>query len=305
MEIEQGGKRKRKRKRKRRPPGFVSLKVAQFQTLAKPSAEAFCEDFHRHYKALYDASRVVRKLPHLSCVQTSLSEFKRRLCDANLATPEFLAGLRLSAEDMRILKKAKARNAHKGAIDLPSIDADQMVLDCRKLLTDPSPYLRLLALACLTGRRTAELLFCMSFNPPLQKHHTHSKFWSNVTGICKQRRDDEDPLISREVPLLVERTAVNACLAGVRRDLPVGSIKEVNRRYGKRISRTMRKHAPVIGNIHSFRRFYALTAFEFFNERHCSLARLSADYLCHKTMSSTVLTYLSFRIKTGGRLDFS
>ena len=64
------------------------------------------------------------------------------------------------------------------------------------------------------------------------------------------------------------------------------------------------KFVPMIKNIHQFRKFYVFSCFEYFNENHCSIARLAADYLAHKTMSETVLTYLNFRVVVDKSLSF-
>jgi hypothetical protein len=271
-------------------------------------AMQFVKDFKMYFESLYVldiANGKCRKLPYLSSAQTNISTFKRILIDEGLASKLFVMDLRLPKEDSLLLKKAKNANKLHKAIDLPEIPTDAMIIDCRKLLIHKNPYLRLIALAYLTGRRTAELLCSMTFNAPREQHHTHSKYWSEVTGVCKQRADDLDPLISREVPLLVDRKEVVACLTQLRLDLPCVSVRQVNVKYGKPIQRAIKRYVPIIGNIHAMRSFYAFTCFEYMNERNCSLPRLAADYLCHKTLSDTIITYLSFRILCEKSIDFS
>jgi hypothetical protein len=108
----------------------------------------------------------------------------------------------------------------------------------------------------------------------------------------------------REVPLLADRFVINKTISEIRKKLPVSSIEQVNRLYAKNISRAVHKSCPELGKLHEFRKFYAATCFHYFNERRCSLPRIAADYLGHKTMSETVLTYLSARIEGVGTLNF-
>jgi integrase len=239
----------------------------------------------------------------LATVQSSLSNLKKRLRLQGV-DPEFLKHLHMSKEDSSTLIQAKAQSVVTRSIDLPTVDADAIVLDCRALLNHKDPYLRVIALACLTGRRTAELLFCASFEPPKEKHTTAERYWASVTGFCKQRHDAVEVMV-RDVPLLDSRERICAAIEGVRRELPVDNIAEVNSKYAKGIQRRMNKYMPAaIKNIHALRKFYAMTTFHYYNQRNCSLARFTSEVLGHKQLSSTVITYLSFIVDCAKSLNF-
>jgi len=325
---------------RRRRECFVDKMVQKFREISTKSpnlvgpalGKAFSEEFKQHYKGLFDKDMkrgMKRRITYLSSVQSSLSNFKRQVKDGKMATlsssspnlsglmqrleldekktkgfEDFLKNLRLEPEDMRKLQIAKRQNVHAKSIDLPEISGDAIVKDCRLLLTKESPYLRLIGVACLTGRRMAEIIFSMTFSPPTKSHYTNRTYWTRISGICKQRANDPDPIRQREIPLLARRSEIVRCVKSIREDLPAKSVREVNKKYGKAVQRAMQKFCPEIGNLHQFRKFYVLVCFHYFNERNCSLPRLAADYLGHKTLSDTVITYLNFRVKPLGALDF-
>ena len=160
----------------------------------------------------------------------------------------------------------------------------------------------IIAVAALTGRRASEIIYSMRFGRPMESHSTSDKYWSCVTGILKQRSNGA--VVSREVPLLAERKNILTAVAAIREACPAKNIQEVNRKYAKNIARVMKKFCPELGKLHEFRKFYVAVCFHYFNERNCSLPRVAADYLGHKNMSETVLTYLSARLAGIGSIDF-
>ena len=304
------------RKRSARPASIVDRMMRQYQrdkskgkAMDRAAAAAYAQKFVAYAKYRYDqaiAAGKTRKLPHFSYAQTSLSNFKRRVRDElGETSADFLKSLRLTREQGNVLEAAKKRVVHQKAIDLPEVDGDAVVLDCRKMLSSDDPYLRLIALACLTGRRTAELLYSIRFRPPQEAHKTSSKYWAHVTGFLKQRKGDPDAVVSREVPLLADRKSIVEALKATRAVLKADSVRDVNLRHAKKIHRHMHKYCPTIGNIHQFRKLYALMCFHYFNSRQCSLPRVASDYLGHKMVSDSILTYLNFHLKPLGRLDFS
>ena len=273
--------------------------------ITKAFAAQMVNEIKKHHQRLANTGKAGRRLPFLCSAQTSVSNLKRIIADENLAPVAVIDCLKLSLEDNLLIQAAKSKNRRDAAIDLPIVDCDQLIRDSRILLKHKNPYLRLLALACLTGRRTAEIMYTMTFNPPRQPHGTHERYWTEISGICKQRSTDENPIVACEVPLLAPRDVVILAVQQLRKDLVCTSTRHVNALLGKPISRAIKRVAPVIGNIHKFRSFYALTCNEYFNERNCSLARLASDYLGHKTMSETVLAYLSFKVDCKRGLDFT
>lgn len=289
---------------------FIDHMFSRFQQYPQSQqtaalAEAFSRKFVHYFHTLHAADikrGKVRKLPPTSSAQSYLSVFKKKIQASRAGAPAaFLKGLHLTQQESKALMVAKSRNVYTGAIDLPAVNGDGVITDCRKLLTSPNPYLKVIALACLTGRRTAEIVFTIRLGPPTEKHKTSGAYWARASGFCKQRTD---PIVSREVPLLENRDTINRAIAAVRRELKVRSVGEVNKRFSKPIQRAIKKFCPAIGKVHQFRKFYALCCFKYFNDRHCSLPRIAADYLGHKTVSATVLTYLNFRVNNLGELSF-
>jgi len=268
-----------------------------------PHGRVVVEAFITYFKSKYDQDikrGKTRKLSYLSTVQTSLSNYKKDLRGMN-APEKFLQQLHLTRRDTVTLIEEKKNNVRVKAIDLPAVQGDKIIKDCRELLHHENAYLQVMALACVTGRRMAEILFSADFHPPSEVHYTDERYWCVVTGILKK---GELPPERREIPLLAPRDLVNKVLASVRVKLPAESVKSVNKDYARPIARVMKRYCAEMGNLHQFRKFYALACYKYFNERHCSLPRLAADYLCHKTMSDSILTYLNFRLEGLGSLDF-
>jgi hypothetical protein len=286
---------------------FVHVMIDKYKTRNTPElphgsvvVDAFIKYFQEKYESDLKRNKP-RKLSYLSTVQTSLSAYKKEL--RRLDAPEhFLKQLHLARGQTEALIREKKDNVQAKAIDLPAINGDSIIEDCLKLLHNDNIYLRVVAVACLTGRRMAEILHSVTFGPPLDKHYTEERYWSCITGILKQR--GEDRVKCREIPLFAPRDDINKALASIRKELPSSNAKDVNVLYGKPIARVMKKYCAEIGNLHQFRKFYVLACQEYFNERNCSLPRLAADYLGHKTMSDTILTYLNFRLVNVGSLDF-
>lgn len=313
-----------------RRPNFCSHQIDQYFKVRSEHkqfsestncAQQLVSNFLNYYERLAVRDRqkkIKRKNSHLMSAQTYLSLFKKSLAQKDpTIPPEFLKQLRLSKEQHATIMKAKNEKLHANAINLPSVNADLIIKDCRSCLaTSQDPYKKLIALACLTGRRVSELLVTISFDAPKHNHSsTHDKYWSHATGFLKQRSKDTKRVVSREIPLLDTRQHIVQALQFVREQLGAGSynpqwvpaisVQEANRKHAKPVSRKMRKYCEVICNIHQFRKFYALACFHYFNENHCSLPRLASDYLGHKSVSSTILTYLNFRVENLGSLAFN
>ncbi len=285
---------------------FMMTMLDKYQRL-RPTQSELVADFKQHYKQLYDkdiANKVDRKLSYLSSAQSNLSKFKKILRRNGVTDEKWLSELKLSREEGFQLAKEKKNSVHKHAIDLPVLRADDIIIDCRKLLKHENPCAQIIAVAALTGRRAGEILFSIRFETPKETHYTNEKYWTCASGFLKQRANDPNAVTCREVPLLADRVAINQCISDIRRKCPVNTIEDVNRLYAKSISRMVQKICPELKKLHEFRKFYAAVCYQYFNERKCSLPRIAADYLGHKTMSETVLTYLSARVEGMGTLSF-
>uniref|UniRef100_A0A6C0BPS5 Telomere resolvase ResT/TelK catalytic domain-containing protein n=1 Tax=viral metagenome TaxID=1070528 RepID=A0A6C0BPS5_9ZZZZ len=295
-------------------PPFLDKMVQKYEMLrkkvpkkvhSKDCAKLLSKHIIQYFEAKHErdtkAGRT-RKTTALSTAQTVISLYKTRLRDLG-APEEFLQHLGLNREQVNQLIRAKAKTVHEGAIDLHEIPGDAVITDCRAFLDHENPHLVMIGLACLTGRRMAEILYSIRFTLPEEVHATNEKYWASTTGILKRRKGDTTDT-RREVPLLQTRDKINAAIAYVRQKMPAQSVQEVNRKYAKPLSRAVKKYCPVIGKLHQFRKFYVLACFHYFNDRHCSLPRIAADYLGHKTMTQTVITYLNFRVIDLGGLNF-
>ena len=250
-----------------------------------------------------------RKCCHLSTTQNTLSTLKKRL--QTLGAPDaFLQGLRLPKADMDKLNSQKAAKVHQGGKNLVKIPADSMILDCRDVFQHPESKraLRVIALACLTGRRMVELLLTLKLDRPKFEHNTNEAYWAHASGLAKCRGVKH----SIDIPLFLKRGEVERHLREVRalfEPPPAGlTLSEqktwINKKYSKEISRAMSRYCPSIKTIHNFRKFYAAVAVKYFMENDSSEVRLASDYLGHRQTSSTVLTYMNFKIFDVGSLEF-
>ena len=274
------------------------------QIHTRECAEVFSRRFVQYYQEKYNADILAhkkRKSTALSSAQSMLSIFKKRLSKLGAPQDTFLKHLHISLAESKQLVRTRNAAVHAGAIHLHNVKADAVIRDCRQFLDHENPYLVTIGLACLTGRRMAEILYSIKFDAPREVHRTNDKYWTSASGFVKQRNGTD---LRREIPLLETRIKVNAAIERVRIALPALSPAEVNFKYAKPIARLMKKFCPVIGKLHQFRKFYALACFHYFNDSNCSLARLASDYLGHKNMSSTVLTYMNFRLVDLGSLIF-
>ncbi len=214
---------------------------------------------------------------------------------------EFKKQLHLTKAEMVQLAREKEGSLRKHSIDIAAIPGDITILDCRTLLHNPDFALKVIAVACLTGRRMAEIVVSAQFDAPREPHATNLKYWSCVGGLLKQRGADR----CIDIPLFAGRDEIIGAIKALRAQCGPMDIADVNKLVAKPIARAMKKYCPQIGHIHAFRKLYVLMCNEYFNDRHCSLPRLAADYLGHKTMSDTVLTYLNFRLEGIGTLSFT
>jgi hypothetical protein len=203
---------------------------------------------------------------------------------------------------------------HDAGVEVATVAAAPVIRDSRALLVDPdaSIYIKAMALACLTGRRVCEILVTAVFHPPEREHPgQHEQFWSRVTGIAKQRGDPS----AIEVPLLERRDEVVKSVQEVqgqfRRYLEDAGVppedykRVISRKFGKQLSRTVQRYCPVVGKMHTFRRFYALVCCAHFKEANASDVRVASDVLGHKQVSVTVLTYLNFALTDLSGLSFA
>lgn len=263
---------------------------------------AYREKILEYYKNLYEINAERRTSSWRSTVQVVLSRLKKKI-KAHDYPHEFCNVFRLSAEDNRKLRDERQAQVYKKSIGLEEIHAEAVVLETRQILRDylndkVSPYLAIVALGALTGRRTVEILLTGDFDPPKEHHFTDEKYWCHFSGVAKRR--DYERKLRRDIPLLDEREVIVAVVNKVREALNIvrgtTTNETINKRFAKPISRAIQPRS-VIQKMHDFRKFYCCTAFIYFNDNNCSLPRFAANNLMHKDMNSSVITYLASRIK--------
>ena len=230
--------------------------------------------FKRRYDEDIDAGRA-RKSSYLSTAQNSLSRIKKELREKGIAE-SYLKQIHLSKEDMAKLNKNKAARLHEEGANIPSVPADMMILDCRDILRNPEATrsIKVMALACLTGRRMIEILMTATFKPPKKPHRTNSAYWSCVDGLAKQRESEQ----SVEIPLLERRDEIIKSIHEIRSmfppppdHLPKYKKKQwYSKKYSKEISSVMHRYCPTIGKLHNFRKFYAAVCTHYFAENGAS-----------------------------------
>lgn len=292
---------------------FIFLEICKTPNISVQDAARYREKVIDYYKKKYDDAikTKARKSTWRSTVQVTLSQLKKKLRESGYPK-EIVDSFSLSKEDSKILKQERARAVFDGSIALPEIYAEPLVIETRKIVADylsdeKKPYLCIIALAALTGRRTVELLLTGNFDDPQESHFTNEDYWCSFSGAAKQRTPISGELMRRDIPLLEKREVLVKAIVSVRKNLKIDpktmTNEMINRKFAKQISRTMQR-GSVIEKIHDFRKFWACTCFHYFNERACSLPRFASAGLMHKEMSSSVITYLASRVICKGTLHF-
>jgi hypothetical protein len=255
-----------------------------------------------------DRHKPTHKNPPLITARTTLTRLKQALVKTGEYPTTFTDDIRLTKEQYKKCKFQDATRKRALGMRLTVFNGDDVVRDCRKWLVHPdSPIqLKVIALACLTGRRTAEIVCSKTlFGPPEEPdgHLTDLAYWASIRGFAKKKGSEW----SRDVPLLAPRTVVMNAIKEVRNawGLVCDSHSDVNKKYGKKISRAVQKYCPLIKNIHRFRHFYIAMCEHYFNQNSCAITIIAEDYLGHRGQKN-VTAYLSMRIspQTLGGLDF-
>lgn len=288
------------------------IRAQPAEGLTEDFAKRLVSDLEKHYKSLADKGTKVgakRKLPYTNSVQCTLSRLKSAIkSDLPDVPVSFTNHLHVTRDQLRELVQVRAENTRNHSIDTPGFDLESIVLKARQILRTPgvSCEYKLIALAMLTGRRTSELLFSMQLSMPKERHSTPEHYWVSATGFLKHRNKKGEAALIREIPLLDNRAIIVKNLVDVRECMPASTALEVNKKYAHRIAAHIRTLDWGIFNIHQLRKLYGVLTHKYFNENKCSVARSTSDYLGHKHLSETVLTYMNIHDNgKGGKLDFT
>lgn len=309
---------------------FTRLRRESPDVIGAKLGREYSRKLTEYFTLLYERDLALhkpRRGTQLVSAQSRLSQLRKFIrltvgSDATAADRAFLAELRLLPTEQKALMKERSdRWTVLSEVPRPEVDADRMVEECRSLLENKDPALCLAAIACLTGRRMAEILCTVTFQPPKNAHTTSDIFWSFVYGRkCRRGKEEEEEreeredtqemedteemeAFGRDIPLLGARAQLMAAIDRVRKEMPCEGAEEVNAKYSKRVQRVMKKHFPGIGNVHNFRNFYILVCFHYFNEHGDSFPSLAAEYLgCTKITTSC--RQIKFKLQRFGRLQF-
>jgi len=149
--------------------------------------------------------------------------------------------------------------------------------------------------------------------------------WPQSENTQKKNRRDDRTLHAaqdRHYPLLAPRDLVTKCICIVRKHLESKNKtpEQINKKWSAYMSSVVKKISPNIGNVHRFRRLYALIAFNYFNRQiplsgnarmpfysnGSSIVRFVSDVLGHSNLRESI-TYLSMNLSSDsiGNIDFS
>tara|TARA_X000000950_G_scaffold214102_1_gene257548 strand:+ start:465 stop:1487 length:1023 start_codon:yes stop_codon:yes gene_type:complete len=195
----------------------------------------------------------------------------RLIKDAPLV-PRFISELRLThAENEAIRLKSKEqiekRSQHVALID--SDRAKEFLMKCNRALCDSSTSAKetLVAVALVTGRRTAEILLTGEFDAPQQlQAETDNEFKACFRGQLKA--GIRDPNRCYTIPLLAPRACVTAAIAKLRARWPLSAgsrVSDVNRRFASTARRAALAHLtelhPSLTHLHAARQLYAIITY--------------------------------------------
>ena len=260
--------------------------------------------YFKHAAKLHAEAGKIRKTTWLNSFQSALSLFRRALKECLVPVTQ-LRFLGLSKEEKRTLENEKLARLEKGSENVVKIDGFELVSAARKLLSSDDPAELVIALAALTGRRSAEILVSGAFNVP-QKIYRRPHYWCKFTGILKQREHDKDKIISRDIPLLAKRADICEAIARVRDLWPATTAHEANKLYSSEISKKMKTLFPLVGKLHTFRKTYCPITYEHFNDDlKFSLPRFASEVLTHKSIhGGRLLTYLNVNVNNTQKISF-
>ena len=265
------------------------------------SLRLYCQ----HIADLDLAGNRERKTTWLNSFQCCLSLFRRQLKERNVHY-HLLKYVRMSRQEKYLLEKQKRERLEKASENVSKLDGADVITRARTLLQSEDPATVVICLAALTGRRMSELILSGNFGPPQNTKWARPTYWSNFTGVLKQREWDKDKVNFREIPLLAPRQDINEAIERLRDLWPATSNAEVNKLYSSRVSKKMKELFPQIGTLHTFRKVYCpITYFHFNDELNFSLPRFASEVLAHKSIhGGRLLTYLNVNVTNLENIEF-
>lgn len=262
-------------------------------------------EFLQYYLDRYEADlerKVKRKTTGEESAAVYLSQFKKRLKEIGVTPERGLNELRLNRVTNRnIMTRSQAR-VHSEAINIRAVDGDAYIKHFAQLLHSKQIELVVIGIAALSGRRVSEILFVTTFGPPKEPHLTHEQYWTHGYNFVKQRNTFK----TLEFPLLVGRKVLLDALERVRSHpkWQVRTLKQANGK-SKQLNIWLKRCCPTIGRFHNLRKFYGKVTFFYFNKNQCSEPRWVSDVLSHRTISTTVFTYLNTNVYSNKVYDYN
>lgn len=250
-----------------------------------PKVTDVVASFYKHYQELYD-KQIESGRPRLTSanntIQSRLSFMKTQLVYAGV-DKKWCSGLKLYKRDQLALDIEKTERVQDMSSRLPPLDMDLMVKKARYCLaTSVAPCDVLVALALITGRRWGELLVGIKIDKSPKGPH-----WAKISGMSKQRGGNR----TIEVPIFADVTMVNIGLTFVRSWLPLASLSRASI-YAHDVIKSCKRVFPGVSIPHHLRKIYAHVCYVYFNPEHDGIALVASRVLGHKSLGSTVITYL-------------
>lgn len=265
--------------------------------------------FKNHYTTCYNKrieSGGTRKTTWRNSAQTNLSTFKTTMKKYFNKEPtpeqiEWLKGLHLNKVDSRLLMREKRMNVKAGALRRKIInDPVTIVLKAIGWLSlDSQPVLQVIAIAILTGRRSSEIVLTGSFSPPKYPHAQRHDCWCQYNGTLKRGRNNI------EIYTLCPWQWIVKALENVRKHFSfIKSVEEANKKMAYRLSRLMKKTAPLVQRCHDWRKFYIKMGMMHFNEIQLPEWLFGQLYLGHNSESSeSITTYMNFVVNNSSTVE--
>jgi hypothetical protein len=186
--------------------------------------------------------------------------------------PTFVSQLKLSHDEQEQIRQLSKQRIEARSEDVARVHAASLhrfLRRCNSVLRDASadPKETLVALAFVTGRRTAEIMLTAQFERvPSAKGNAHH-FKACFSGQVKAGLRDTERCYN--IPLLAPVDQVNSALQRLRQRWPLaaGSTPEqVNKHYASTAHRAAKKYLQPLheklGHMHAARQLYAMVTFE-------------------------------------------
>lgn len=259
--------------------------------------ETLCQKENKSLRKQYDALTTLRRY------YTYYRNICREMVPQELLTVCFSI-LNLTRDEMLSLKEQYAQKVSKEHRSLrPLSNPDQMILTALELLDRVSVYDRILGLAFLTGRRSAEIACTATFQDLKQKNAKQDvkKDWIIFDGQLKVK--EKVTAGPYEIPLLASPSLIVEGITRLRKEKPQWVDQPIlfHDRGAPSLSLRVKRHfSDFIENptVKDLRAAYAEVCYREFGNVTIAKSRFFSDILGHgENDNLTGQSYLDFYIK--------